>query len=111
EHGEVGVRQLDVAVLPALYGVTDPAERAPLLELARQANRPGWWHKYSDLLPSWFEVYVGLEEAASIIRTYEIQFIPGLLPSRDYARAVISIGLPRACKEESDRRIAQRERR
>ena len=56
-------------------------------------------------------MYVGLEEAASIIRTYEIQFIPGLLQSRDYARAVISIGHPRASKEEIDRRIELRERR
>nr|PZN47553.1 MAG: transcriptional regulator [Actinomycetota bacterium] len=111
ELGKVGFKERDVADLLTLYGVTDPAERAPLLELARQANRPGWWHKYSDLLPSWFEVYVGLEEAASIIRTYEIQFIPGLLQSRDYARAVISIGHPRASKEEIDRRIELRERR
>jgi len=111
ELGKVGFKERDVADLLTLYGVTDPAERAPLLELARQANRPGWWHKYSDLLPSWFEVYVGLEEAASIIRTYEIQFIPGLLQSRDYARAVINIGHPRASKEEIDRRIELRERR
>jgi len=86
ELGKVSFKERDVADLLTLYGVTDPADREPLLELARQANRPGWWHKYSDLLPHWFEVYVGLEEAASIIRTYEIQFIPGLLQSRDYAR-------------------------
>ncbi len=111
ELGKVSFKERDVADLLTLYGVTDPADRAPLLELARQANRPGWWHKYSDLLPHWFEVYVGLEEAASIIRTYEIQFVPGLLQSRDYARAVISIGHPRASKEEIDRRIELRERR
>jgi len=111
ELGKVSFKERDVADLLTLYGVTDPADREPLLELARQANRPGWWHKYSDLLPHWFEVYVGLEEAASIIRTYEIQFIPGLLQSRDYARAVISIGHPRASKEEIDRRIELRERR
>jgi len=111
ELGKVSFKERDVADLLTLYGVTDPADREPLLELARQANRPGWWHKYSDLLPHWFEVYVGLEEAASIIRTYEIQFVPGLLQSRDYARAVISIGHPRASKEEIDRRIELRERR
>src|SRR5690606_4905941 len=85
ELGKVGFKERDVADLLTLYGVTDPDERAPLLQLARQANQPGWWHKYNDLLPPWFEVYVGLEEAAAIIRTYEIQFVPGLLQSRDYA--------------------------
>jgi len=111
ELGKVSFKERDVADLLTLYGVTDPDERASLLQLARQANQPGWWHKYSDLLPHWFEVYVGLEEAAAIIRTYEIQFIPGLLQSRDYARAVIQLGHPRASAEELERRIELRERR
>jgi hypothetical protein len=72
--------------------VRDPAERAQFLDLARQANTPGWWHRYSDLLPSWFETYLGLEQAASMIRNYELQFVPGLLQTRDYARAVTMLG-------------------
>src|SRR5690625_4117515 len=73
ELGQVSFKERDVADLLSLYGVDDSEERDTLLSLARQANNPGWWHKYSDVLPSWFEVYVGLEEAASIIRTYELQ--------------------------------------
>src|SRR5918996_2403076 len=92
ELGRVGFKERDVADLLTCYGVRDPAERAQFLDLARQANTPGWWHRYSDLLPSWFETYLGLEQAASVIRTYEIQFVPGLLQTRDYARAVTMLG-------------------
>ena len=66
------------------------------MALARQANSPGWWHKYGDVLPDWFQVYVGLEEAASLIRLYEVQFVPGLLQTADYARAVVRLGQPAA---------------
>jgi transcriptional regulator with XRE-family HTH domain len=92
EHGRVGFKERDVADLLTCYGVRDPAERAHFLDLARQAKTPGWWHQYSDLVPSWFETYLGLEQAASVIRSYEIQFVPGLLQTRDYARAVTMIG-------------------
>ncbi|GAA3008144.1 helix-turn-helix transcriptional regulator [Streptosporangium longisporum] len=108
ELGRVGFKERDVADLLTMYGVTDTEERAPLLALARQANAPGWWHKYGDLLPSWFEVYVGLEEAASVIRTYEVQFIPGLLQSPEYARAVIMLVHGAASAEEVDRRVSLR---
>jgi hypothetical protein len=90
-----------------MYGV-DETERASLVALAKEANSPGWWHKYSDVLPEWFQVYVGLEEAASLIRLYEVQFVPGLLQSADYARAVISLGLPGVAPEEIERRVSLR---
>ncbi|HEY1624089.1 MAG TPA: helix-turn-helix transcriptional regulator [Streptosporangiaceae bacterium] len=92
EHGRVGFKERDVADLLTLYGVIDGEERAALLNLAREANLPGWWHAYSDILPTWVEPYVGLEAAASIIRTYQIQFIPGLLQTDEYARALIGQG-------------------
>jgi Domain of unknown function (DUF5753)/Helix-turn-helix domain len=92
ELGRVGFKERDVADLLTCYGVRDPAERAQFLDLARQANTPGWWHRYSDLLPSWFETYLGLEQASSVIRNYELQFVPGLLQTRDYARAVTMLG-------------------
>ncbi|MFI0419047.1 helix-turn-helix domain-containing protein [Spongiactinospora sp. 9N601] len=111
ELGRVSFKERDVADLLTLYGVTDPDERAPLLALARQANSPGWWHKYTDLLPGWFEVYVGLEEAACTIRSYEIQFVPGLLQTRDYARSVILLANSAAPGDELDRRIDLRMRR
>lgn len=108
ELGRVGFKERDVADLLTMYGVTDTEERAPLLTLARQASAPGWWHKYGDLLPNWFQVYVGLEEAASIVRTYEVQFIPGLLQSPEYARAVIMLVHGAAAADEVDRRVALR---
>ncbi|MEV0583438.1 helix-turn-helix transcriptional regulator [Nonomuraea sp. NPDC050310] len=108
ELGQVSFKERDVADLLTLYGVTDEAERAPLLELARQANAPGWWHKYGDVLPGWFEVYIGLEGAASVIRTYENQFVPGLLQTPAYARAVIVLDNAHASTEELDRRVSVR---
>jgi len=92
EHGRVGFKERDVSDLLTLYGVLDGEERAALLNMAKEANTPGWWHAYSDILPSWLEPYVGLEAAASIIRVYEIQVIHGLLQTEDYARALISHG-------------------
>jgi hypothetical protein len=108
ELGRVGFKERDVADLLSLYGVTDPTEREALLVLARQANTPGWWHRFSDVLPGWFQSYLGLEAAAKLIRTYEVQFVPGLLQTRDYARAVILLGHGAAFPDEIDRRITVR---
>jgi hypothetical protein len=82
-----------------------------VLALARQASTPGWWQQYNDILPRWFEFYVGLEKAASVIRTYEVQFVPGLLQTEDYARAVILIANAHASAEEIDRRVSVRMKR
>ncbi|HET8683843.1 MAG TPA: helix-turn-helix transcriptional regulator [Micromonosporaceae bacterium] len=105
ELGRVGFKERDVADLLTLYGVKDEQERAALLSLARQANTTGWWHRFSDVLPSWFQAYVGLEAAASVIRTYEVQFVPGLLQTPDYARAVVLLRHSRAPETEVDRRV------
>jgi transcriptional regulator with XRE-family HTH domain len=111
ELGRVGFKQRDLADLLTLYGVTDPKERAVFLTLAQQASAPGWWHQYSDVLPGWFETYLGLEQAAAVIRGYEPQFVPGLLQTADYARAVIGLAHGDEPDEEIDRRIALRMRR
>jgi transcriptional regulator with XRE-family HTH domain len=108
ELGRVPFKERDVADLLTLYQVTDEAERAPLLALANAANVPGWWHRYGDVLADWFQPYLGLEEAASIVRTYELQFVPGLLQIPSYARAVISAGNPGVPAPEIDRRVAMR---
>lgn len=108
ELGRVPFKERDVADLLTLYQVTDEAERAPLLALANAANVPGWWHRYGDVLADWFQPYLGLEEAASIIRTYQVQFVPGLLQTPGYARAVITAGDPDAPAAEIDRRVAMR---
>jgi transcriptional regulator with XRE-family HTH domain len=91
ELGRNAIREIDVLDLLTLYGV-DPREREQLLTLAEQSNRPGWWHRYNDILPEWFQAYVGMEEAARSIRVYEAQFIPGLLQTEEYATSVISLG-------------------
>ncbi len=92
ELGRTSVREVDIIDLLSLYGITDPAEREELLTLASQANQPGWWHQYQDVLPSWFQAYIGLEESAESIRSYDSQFIPGLLQTEDYATAVLALG-------------------
>lgn len=111
ELGRVRFRRRDVADLLALYGVVGVEEREAMLALADRANEQGWWHSYSDILPGWFEVYIGLEEAASRIRAYEVQFVPGLLQIEDYARAVTLLGHPDAPGHEVERRVGLRMRR
>jgi Domain of unknown function (DUF5753) len=105
ELGRVGFKERDVADLLTLYGLADGTERERLLALARDANTPGWWHRFSDVLPGWFQSYLGLEAAATLIRTYEVQFIPGLLQTRAYARAVVLLGHEDASEDEIERRV------
>jgi transcriptional regulator with XRE-family HTH domain len=105
ETGRVGFKDRDIADLLTLYGVTDKDEREAVRALAQRANAAGWWHDYSDILPGWFEAYVGLEEAATQIRSYEVQFIPGLLQTSEYARAVTLLGHPSAPAREIERRV------
>lgn len=108
ELGRVSFKERDVADLLILYGVTDPEERDALVALAREASQPGWWRQYADVVPSWFHSYIGLEESASLIRTYEVQFVPGLLQTEEYARAIISGSMPLAPQHEVERRVTLR---
>ena len=111
ENGRVGFKERDVADLLTLYGVTDAEKRAGLLSLARQANAPGWWSTYSDVLADWFETYLGLEAAASVIRTFELQFVHGLFQTEAYARAVTLLGHRATPPEEIDSRVSLRLKR
>jgi len=111
ELGRSSFKQRDVADLLTLYGVTAEQDRAAMLDLARRASTPGWWHRYGDILPSWFESYVGLESAASIIRSYEMQFVHGLMQTRDYARAVVLIANSDKSGDEIERRVQLRMQR
>jgi DNA-binding XRE family transcriptional regulator len=108
ENGQVGFKDRDIIDLLRLYGVTDPDEIAEFLALAREANAPGWWQPYGDLLPQWFKAYVDLESAAMVIRTYEGQLVPGLLQTEDYMRAVIGGAHLDESPEEAERRVALR---
>jgi transcriptional regulator with XRE-family HTH domain len=89
ENGQVSFKEHDIVDLLRLYGVTDADEVAEFVVLAREANTPGWWQRYGDVLPQWFRTYVDLESAATLIRTYEGMFVPGLLQTDDYIRAVV----------------------
>jgi hypothetical protein len=111
ELGRVGFKERDVADLLTLYGITDEQERGSFLALARRSNVPGWWHHYSDVLSSWFEMYLGLEQASSVIRTYEPQLVPGLLQTQEIARAVIRLGNPSVSVDDIERRVALRMKR
>jgi hypothetical protein len=108
ELGRVAVKQRDVTDLLKLYGVEDPAEHDRLLALAREASTPGWWQAYGDVLSTWFQNYLDLEQAAELIRTYEVQFVPGLLQTDAYARAVIMLGHGTAPSAQIDRRAELR---
>ncbi len=108
ELGRVSFKTRDVEDLLTLYGVTDEKERASLLSLAKEANVAGWWHSYSDVLPSWFPTYVGLEGAAHLIRAYEVQFVHGLLQTEAYAHAVVSRGMKEGDEADVERRVALR---
>jgi transcriptional regulator with XRE-family HTH domain len=110
ELGRVGFKRRDVEDLLTLYGITDDSEREQVLALARDANQQGWWQPYADFLPSWFQPYIDLEESASLIRTYELQFVPGLLQTEDYARAIMS-HRPGISQDVIDGRVDVRMRR
>ncbi len=108
ETGRVGFKDRDVTDLLTFYGLTDEGERGSMRALARGTNAQGWWHEYADVLPSWFEAYIAFEEAATSIRAYEVQFVPGLLQTEDYARAVTRLGHPNASADEIARRVRLR---
>ena len=108
ERAEGGLKPLTVKSLLMAYGLTDVREIDAFLSLSRDASKPGWWHTYTDVLPGWFRTFVGLEEAASLIRGYEPHWVPGLLQTADYARASVRVGFPDATDDEADRRVALR---
>ncbi|MGW2294890.1 helix-turn-helix domain-containing protein [Streptomyces violaceorubidus] len=91
EMAEVALKIPYVQILLTAYGVT-AEEVAAFVALAEEANQPGWWQRYHDVLPDWFSLYVSLEGAARIVRSYEPHFVPGLLQTEDYARSVMEAG-------------------
>jgi transcriptional regulator with XRE-family HTH domain len=112
ESGRVAFKDRDIVDLFIHYGVTDEAQIQSLRRIAARANSRGWWNDYSDILPSWFEEYISLEEAAVEIRGYEVQFVPGLLQTEEYARAVtlLSYSNPREIGRRVSLRMARQAR-
>ena len=106
ERGRGALSEREVATLLTLYGVTDQGQRGRLLTLAGQANAAPWAHHYRDLLPSWGQTYLGLEQASSVIRTYQPQLVPDLLQTEDVTRGVVRLFHPNASALDIERRVA-----
>ena len=111
ENGRVGFKDRDVRDLLELYGVADSQVTSAMLALAGQAQTQEWWAQFGDILPSWFEPYLGLEASASRIRSFDLQFVHGLFQTEAYARAVTALGLRGISPDEIDRRVAVRVKR
>jgi transcriptional regulator with XRE-family HTH domain len=111
ENGRVRLKNRDVTDLLTLYGVTDEVVRSKFLALVMQSNGPDWWKEYGDILPGWFETFLGLEAAAATIRSLEVQFVNGLFQTADYARAVTRLGRKVAPDEEIERWVSLRLKR
>lgn len=110
EKAEVALKPLYVEKLLQTYGAGQQ-EIDEFVHLAEQANEPGWWHAYRDVVPSWFTAYVSLETGARTLRTYEPHYVTGLLQTYPYARAVLRGGFPNESEEDLERRIDLRLRR
>ncbi|MDT0308703.1 helix-turn-helix transcriptional regulator [Streptomyces sp. DSM 44917] len=108
EKAQVGLKVPYVEKLLRSYGVTAQEDLDAFLELVREANRPGWWHRYRDVLPEWFSAFVSLEAEADQIRAYEPHYVPGLLQSEAYATTVLRAGMPHAPAAEVERLVALR---
>ncbi|WP_329129165.1 helix-turn-helix domain-containing protein [Streptomyces sp. NBC_01476] len=107
ETAHVTLKSRDVDDLLALYGVDDK-ERADIGRLVQRSAQPDWWQPYGEVVPDWLQQLIGLERDAHVIRTYETQFVPGLLQTPAYAHAVVLSGHRLAPAEEVDRRVALR---
>lgn len=110
EMGQTGIRAMDVKNMMQVYGA-DPEMLEPLQALAKESKQRGWWHSYGDVIPDGFDLYIGLEEAASQFRSYEAELVPGIFQTEDYARAVISGHNPDQDDDETDRRVSLRIKR
>ncbi|MFC9432373.1 helix-turn-helix domain-containing protein [Nocardia sp. NPDC057030] len=111
ELGRVPFRVRDLSDLLTLYNVTDPEEMDAFIDLAREANAAGWWQCENDWLPKWFGTYLGMEQAAQLIRSYEPRYVPELLQTERYARAALRLTHPDDPDEILERRVALRLRR
>jgi transcriptional regulator with XRE-family HTH domain len=110
ELGRTMTKARDLTDLVLLYGVNDEAEREDMRSLSQYGCVPGWWQAYGDAVPAWMKHFLGLEQAATLIRSYDVQFVSGLLQTRDYARAVFSL-FGRPPVERAHRQLEVRMRR
>lgn len=107
ETGRISAGPGDVREMLEVYGIGGD-EAAALVQLARDARKKGWWHTYDMSLPAWFEAYVGFEAEATTFRDFQPLYIPGLLQTEDYARAVLQAAPAQGAPEDIDRQVGLR---
>jgi transcriptional regulator with XRE-family HTH domain len=105
ETGKAPTKSAYLNQMLEMYGVVEQSQRQVLVDMAREGHRKGWWAAYDDVLPSGFDIYVGLEAETAAVRSYEISVVPGLLQTPDYARAVLREMFPRHAAEQIDRLV------
>ena len=111
ETGKAPTKTAYLTSMLGMYGVDDPAVRKVLVDMAREGHRKGWWSIYDDVLPSGFDIYVGLEAEASGLRSYETDVVHGLLQTTEYALAVLRELRPRDSDEQISRGVDLRMQR
>lgn len=111
ETGKAPTRTVYLTAMFDMYGVVDPGQRQVLLDMAREGHRKGWWAVYDDVLPTGFDVYVGLEAEAAGLRVFEDQVVHGLLQTEDYARTVMTAVRRRQPLRAIDRAVELRMQR
>lgn len=106
ERGELPFRTLDVKAMCELYGA-DERTTAELTAIAPHTKAKGWWHDYAEI-PPWFELFIGLEQAAAELREYHVGLVSGVLQTKEYATAVFQRSVMRFSPQEVERRVAVR---
>jgi transcriptional regulator with XRE-family HTH domain len=104
ETGQTSLRALDAEAMCRIYGA-EPELTEALMGLAKETKARGWWHSYGDVIPDWFDLYIGLEEAADTFHWYEAELVPGLLQTAEYARVLIETSKPDAGGDEVERKV------
>ncbi|MEO3765413.1 helix-turn-helix transcriptional regulator [Streptomyces sp. B8F3] len=107
ETGQTPMRSLDVQAMCTVYGAQADLTEA-LMGLAKETKARGWWHAHGDVIPEWFDLYIGLEEAATSLTSYESDLIPGLLQVEGYARAVTHTHVPWIAQDDLERKVRLR---
>lgn len=108
EGGTLRISVNDVRAMLRLYGLHEGVKYDALIQLAKQARERGWWHAYSNVIPQWFQVYVGLEAETSSIRNYEPELVHGLLQTESYARTVYQAARTTDAPDEIERHVSLR---
>ncbi len=111
ETGKAPTKSVYLTAMLEMYGVTDPAQRQVLVDMAREGHRKGWWSVYDDVLPTGFGIYVGLEAEAAGLRAFEGEAVQGLFQTPDYARAILREVQVRDTDEQVERLVDLRMKR